>query len=170
MSTYGTQQAAPDFHRTRLAVALHTAIVFVMTSAAQSFLVGPLPVILPSVVICVAVGLVGLFIAALEEAQASVRAVGGGMPGPGGTPPGAGPLIGLILIVTAIILGAFFYSHGNKSPALAIAAGVASALAWGLSVVGALIWSHVVFSSIYWSSWFNLFAAVFAALAVGYMP
>jgi hypothetical protein len=169
MSTYGTQQAAPDFHQTRLAVALHTAIVFVATFGVQSFLVGPLPVLLPSVIICIAVGLTGLFIAALEAAQAGARSPAGGSPGPGGTPPGAGPVIGLILVVIAIILGAFFYSHGNKSQALGIAAGVASALAWGLSIVGALIWSHFVFSSIYWGSWFNLFAAVFAALAVGYM-
>lgn len=168
MSTYGTQQAAPDFHQTQLAVALHTAIVFVATFGVQSFLVGPLPVLVPSVIICGAVGLTGLFIAALE-AQAGARASGGGAPGPGGTPPGAGPVIGLILVVIGMILGAFFYSHGNKSQALGIAAGVASALAWGLSIVGALIWSHVVFSSIYWGSWFNLFAAVFAALAVGYM-
>jgi hypothetical protein len=44
-----------------------------------------------------------------------------------------------------------------------------SALAWALSVVGTLIWEDFgIVSSIKWNSWFNFFAAGFAATAVGY--
>jgi hypothetical protein len=44
-----------------------------------------------------------------------------------------------------------------------------SALAWGLSVVGTLVWEDFgIVSSIKWDSWFNFFAAGFAATAVGY--
>jgi hypothetical protein len=35
--------------------------------------------------------------------------------------------------------------------------------------VGALIWSSLgIVSSVHWNGWFNLFAAAFAALVVGY--
>jgi hypothetical protein len=157
MSERVKYEAEPDFYETLLAVLLFTAIEFVATVGVQSYLVGALlPIIVfPSLIICVAVAVIGVLIAALGR--------GGG----GGRPP-FWPLLGLTVLIIATIFVAFSYSHGNRSGALAIAAGVASALAWGLSVVGMLIWSHRVFSSSYWNGWCNLFAAVFAALAVGY--
>jgi hypothetical protein len=43
-----------------------------------------------------------------------------------------------------------------------------SVLAWGLSVVGTLVWEDFgIVSSTKWNSWFNFFAAGFAATAVG---
>jgi hypothetical protein len=159
MSTYGVQQTAPDSGQVRRAVLLYTGLVIVATIGAQIMVVGlsslviVTVVILTAVIVCALVGLVGLFLA------------GGPAPAPG---PGAAPLF---LAVVILIMGCYFYSHSNPSGFLALAAGVASALAWGLSVVGALIWGHFgILSSIYWNSWFNLFAAAFAALAVGYTP
>jgi uncharacterized membrane protein len=168
MSTSGTRQAAPNTAQKYRAVALFTAIeliaalgiqsyLVITARGIQSYLVSLLPVIFPTIVICMCVGLIGALIVFLEE----TRARGGGPPS------GAGPTL-LFFIIIAVIFGAFYYSHGHKSSDLALYAGVASALTWGLSVVGGLIWSNLLFSSIYWNSWFNLFAAVFAALAVGY--
>src|SRR5882724_8816204 len=97
------------------------------------------------------------------------RPPGGGFPPPPSPPPWLLQAFLLTICVTIIIGGAFYYAHVHKQPNFFVATGVASALAWGLSVVGALIWSSLgIVSSIYWNSWFNLFAAGFAALAVGY--
>src|SRR6266851_3584648 len=102
MSTYGTQQAAPNADQTLRAVALFTLVEFVAALGIQSYLVGPLPVIFPTIGICISVGLIGALIIAFEKARA------------GGTPP-SGPIAGLLVIIIAVILGAFFYSHGHKS-------------------------------------------------------
>ncbi len=52
---------------------------------------------------------------------------------------------------------------------MAVFWGAISTLAWGLSVVGTLVWEDLgLISSIKWNSWFNFFAAGFAAAAVGY--
>jgi hypothetical protein len=146
-------------------VAGYAGLVFVAVSAFQvalewhgiwSFHVPGLT--FPALIICAAVAVVG-FVLILSTLP------------PSSPPPSPWDLRGLLLaiLVVVIIGGAFAYAHANRSTALSVDAGVASALAWGLSVVGALIWSHLgIVSSIYWNSWFNLFAAAFAALAVGY--
>ena len=120
---------------------------------------------------CLLVGAVGMLLAFIEH----LRTLGGHPPPGGGFPPPPSPPPWLLqaflltICVTIIIGGAFYYAHVHKQPNFFVATGVASALAWGLSVVGALIWSSLgIVSSIYWNSWFNLFAAGFAALAVGY--
>ena len=65
---------------------------------------------------------------------------------------------------------AFHSGYGTSRPhAEAVFWGGISALAWGLSVVGTLVWEDFgIVSSIKWNSWFNFFAAGFAATAVGY--
>jgi drug/metabolite transporter (DMT)-like permease len=72
--------------------------------------------------------------------------------------------------VTLVIFGAFHSGYGTSRPhAEAVFWGGISALAWGLSVVGTLVWEDFgIVSSIKWNSWFNFFAAGFAATAVSY--
>jgi hypothetical protein len=123
------------------------------------FALGALPLLLPlTIVICVSLTGVGLVLVALER-----------------QPPSPNRPFWEVLVVVAVIIiicGAFYWPHYYlRSAHLALVTGVLSALSWGLSVAGALIWSHYrVIGSIYWNSWFNLFAAVFASLAVGFMP
>jgi hypothetical protein len=74
----------------------------------------------------------------------------------------------IFILVVALIFNVVYFSQRYKSPDYAQLTGILSALTWGLSVVGGLKWSHSVFSSLYWISWFNLFAAAFAAAAVGF--
>jgi len=120
--------------------------------------------------ICLLVGAVGMLLAFMEQLWAlGGRPPGGGFPPPPSPPPWLFQAFLLTICVIIIIGGAFYYAHAHKQPNFFVATGVASALAWALSVVGALIWSSLgIVSSIYWNSWFNLFAAAFAALAVGY--
>jgi hypothetical protein len=152
MSTYGLQQATPQ--QTRRAVLLYSVAVPLAAIAAEIISGGlTLFVIVPAIIVCAAVGLIGILLAW------------------GPPPPGPGPTMIVVPAVVILILGCYLYSHSNQSAILALAAGVASALAWALSVVGALIWGHFgIASSAYWNSWFNLFAAAFAALTVGYTP
>jgi len=76
--------------------------------------------------------------------------------------------------VTLVIFWAFYTGYGTSRPhaeaqVLAVFWGSISALAWALSVVGTLVWEDFgIVSSIKWNSWFNFFAAGFAATAVGY--
>jgi hypothetical protein len=73
-----------------------------------------------------------------------------------------------------VIFWAFHSGYGTSRPhaeaqVLAVFWGAISALASGLSVVGTLVWEDFgIVSSIKWNSWFNFFAAGFAAIAVGY--
>jgi hypothetical protein len=115
MSERVKYEAEPDFYETLLAVLLFTAIEFVATVGVQSYLVGALlPIIVfPSLIICVAVAVIGVLRAALGR--------GGG---------GGRPLLGLTVLIIATIFVAFSYSHGNRSGALAIAAGVAPERCW----------------------------------------
>lgn len=82
----------------------------------------------------------------------------------------------LFVAVTIGICGAFgaglnmFTPHPNNAEAqhAAIFFGFASALSWGHSVVGALMGATgTAMDRPIWNSWFNFFAAAFAALAVG---
>ncbi len=84
---------------------------------------------------------------------------------------------GLAVLVTVTICGCFYYGFASSIPHLttplaqerAMEFGFISALCWGWSVVGALIGGPVaVLSRPQWNSWMNLFAAAFAAIAVGY--
>ncbi len=85
-------------------------------------------------------------------------------------------MLGAFLGVVAVITGAFVVGYSTLRPraeypaqTLALLWAFMSALAWGLSVVGSLFWwSLGLVSGMRWKSWFNLFAAGFAALAVGY--
>jgi hypothetical protein len=127
-------------------------------------------------IICVLVGGIGILLAYIAEELGSLRGPFSPTtfpPPPSFSPPPRFPwlfyAICLVVCVTIIVGGSFYYAHTHKEPNHVLVAGVASALAWGLSVVGALIWSSLgIVSSIYWNGWFNLFAAAFAALAVGY--
>lgn len=124
-------------------------------------------------IICVLVGAVGAVLAHVTKQLSPLTGPFSPAPGPSFSPPPPVPwllyAIFLVVCVTFIVGGSFYYAHTHKQPNYLLEAGVASALAWGLSVVGALIWSSLGFvSSIYWNGWFNLFAAAFAALVVGY--
>jgi hypothetical protein len=73
-----------------------------------------------------------------------------------------------VIVIGIIVLYFFLFGYGfkrypdpqNAKLALQLGAvfGFWSAVAWGVSVIG----------SPGWSSWFNVFAAALAALAVGY--
>jgi hypothetical protein len=88
----------------------------------------------------------------------------------------AAVIAGVFFGVVVVISGAFLVGYSTLRPraeypaqTLALFWAFMSALAWGLSVVGSLFWwSLGLISSMRWNSWFNFFAAGFAALAVGY--
>jgi hypothetical protein len=157
-------------------VGCYSALVFIVAIIGDLLAAGganlPWKLIIDAI-ICVAVGAVGMLLAFIEELWApGGRPPGSGFPPPPPTPPWLFHAFLLTVCVIVIIGGAFYYAHTHKqpnNPNYFIATGVASALAWGLSVVGALIWSGLgIVSHPYWNSWFNLFAAAFAGLAVGY--
>jgi hypothetical protein len=164
-------QFTPNFNYLRLAVFGYSALIFVATIVAQAFLVNAVAVVLPSLTICAVCAVIGVLLLSIEIGEALKSPAGPGAPPPGPGPFPIIPAIVIVVLVIAVIGWAFWYSHNHQSAAFALAAGVASALAWGLSVVGALIWTSLgVLSSVRWNSWLNLFAAAFAALAVGSMP
>jgi hypothetical protein len=121
--------------------------------------------------ICLLVGAVGMLLALIEQRWPLAAPLGGRSPprSPPSPPPWFPYAFLLTVCVIIIIGGAFYYAHTHKQPNFFLETGVASALAWGLSVVGTLTWSSLgVVSGSRWNSWFNLFAAAFASLAVGY--
>jgi len=172
MTIYRTgYQFTPNFNHLRLAIFGYSAFVFVVATVVQGLLVNSTAVILPSLTICAVCAVIGVLLLGIEIAEALASPSGPGTPPPGPGPFPIIPTIVIVVLVVGVIGWAFWYSHNHQSAAYALAAGFASALAWGLSVVGALIWTRLgVLSSVRWNSWWNLFAAAFAALAVGYMP
>jgi hypothetical protein len=154
-------------------VACYSGLVFVVVSGGEMLVNGgamAARMLLFGAIICALVGAVGMVLASFDLSWSpSGHSPGGGSPVGFPPPPWLPYAVGLTVCVIIIIGGAFYYAHSHREPNFLLEAGVASALAWGLSVVGALIWSSLgIVSSIYWNSWFNLFAAAFAALVVGY--
>jgi len=162
---------APDFQQLRIVVVGYAMGLFVAATVIEIILLGFTLLIAPSLAICVSTALVGVIIVTFEEVDFHRRLKTTLPPSPPPSPPILVRVLIMLVLVVGIIVGAFAYSHTHQSASLALVAGIASALTCGLSVVGALIWNNLgVVSSVYWSSWFNLFAAAFASLAVGYAP
>jgi hypothetical protein len=166
-------QLGGSTNNTYALVGCYSGLVFVVAIIGDLIAAGgidlPLKILLDAI-ICLLVGAVGMLLAYIEDLWAlGGRPPGGGFPRPPSPPPWLPYAVLLTVCVILIIGGAFYYAHTHKQQHLFVETGVASALAWGLSVVGAIVWSSLgIVSSIYWNSWFNLFAAAFAALAVGY--
>jgi hypothetical protein len=68
-------------------------------------------------------------------------------------------LLVFILIVICFASGLAKIPDPAQANVLGLTIGFSSAFCWGISVIGSPMWN----------SWFNLFAAAFAALSLGYL-
>jgi hypothetical protein len=167
--TYAVRLAAPERKHVVAAVVAYSLGLFLFIWIVVFGFLG-LP-LLPfhSLLVCAGCAGIGIALAFVEHRDfgeaVAIGLVGGPPPPPWWCIYLRAALMALIIIVFIWIL--FDFARPYRTPGRALAAGLASALAWGLSVAGSLIWRHLgILSHIYWNSWFNLFAAGFAAMAV----
>jgi hypothetical protein len=167
-ASYGVRLAGPQLSRVVTAVVSYSFVLFLLVEIVVDILFA-LPLLrLHTLAICIVCAGIGIALAFIEDYDfdETVRIGLIGRPPP---PPWWCIYLRALLmavIVTIFIVVIFLYTrpyHGQQG--LVLAAGFASALAWALSVAGSLIWRHLgILSHVYWNSWFNLFAAGFAAM------